>query len=141
MLLEQYQAGEVIQGSPVPRIFTAFSVCSSMAAFPYVGAGVEETPKNLTVNNSVFPTLCFTRNKPWLEHNNAEVSAVNRLQCCIHSWMSQQHLDSRKTQHLLGSQQRAVLLIKQLCLLKALCVLAQQGFITSAQQSQQGGEN
>lgn len=42
------------------------------------------------------------------------------------SWMSQQHLDSRKTQHLPSSQQRAVLLIKQPCLLKALCVLTQQ---------------
>lgn len=44
----------------------------------------------------------------------------------VSSWMSQQHLDSRKTQHLPSSQQRALLLIKQPCLLKALCVLTQQ---------------
>lgn len=89
MLLEHQQAGEVIQESPVPRSFTAFSECSSMAGFPNVGAGVEETPKNLTVSNSVFPTLWFMRNKPWLEHNSAEVSAVNRLRCCIHVLMDE----------------------------------------------------
>lgn len=104
-----------------------------MVGFPYVGAEVEETPKTLTLSKFVPPTLWFTRNKPWLEHNNAEVSARNRFQLLIDygpasmsSRMSQQYLDSKKVQHLPSSQQRALLLIKQPCLLKALCALTQQ---------------
>lgn len=47
------------------------------------GQRMKKPQKNLTLNNPVFPSLWFTRNKPWLEHNNAEVSAVNRWRCCI----------------------------------------------------------
>lgn len=54
-----------------------------------MGAEVEETPKTLTLNKPVSPTLWFTRNKPWLEHNNAEVSAVNTSRSCIHVLMDE----------------------------------------------------
>lgn len=104
------------------------------------GQGLKKPPKT-----SLWATQCFPPSGLW-GTSHGWSTTVLRFQLLIDygaastsSWMRQQHLDSRKTQHLPSSQQRAELLIKQPCLLKALCVLAQQCFITSAQQTQQAG--